>query len=198
MTVIALPEFLEDPGSFLMRMATVERSSSSPFGGSEEVVDLMNDRWTVSTVVPPCYPDEAGPVEAFIASFRGMNNTINLHHLQRPQPVGTMRGSPTLFVDAAQGAAALSVQSTAGATLLAGDMIGVGGLLLQVATPATANGSGVMVVPIVNRLRRAQAAGTAVVWDRPTAPFRLISQAAVQYAPGYATEVPLDFLEAIS
>ena len=87
----------------------------------------------------------------------------------------------------------------AGATLLAGDMISAGGLLLQVASDVTADGSGFFSsVPLVNRVRAAIANATPVVWDRPTAPFRLISTPAVMHVPGYAESVSLDFAEVIS
>jgi hypothetical protein len=86
----------------------------------------------------------------------------------------------------------------AGTTLLAGDLLGVGGLLLMVAADATANGSGVITVTLANRLRTAQSISAAVTWNQPTAPMRLLQNSGVQYQPGFAGGISLDFAEAIA
>jgi hypothetical protein len=122
-----------------------------------------------------------------------------LYHFTRPAPRGTVRGTLTLNALAAQGASSIVVTgcSPATGTLLAGDMLGVGGLLLMVGADCTAV-AGVITVPIVNRLRVAQSSGAAVTWDKPTAPFRLLSTNGVQYTPGVAQAVSFDFGESIS
>ncbi|MDQ0040815.1 hypothetical protein [Variovorax boronicumulans] len=179
-----------------MQLSTNQRAFGSPFGGSEQVVDQMNDRWLVSLSLPLGYQENAARNEAFLNALRGMTNTCLLWHMKRRQPVGSMRGAPTAQA-AAAGAGVVGVNTTAGATLTMGDMIGVSGLLLQVAEDAVANGAGLLVVKIVNRLRYAIVAGSAVVWDAPTAPFRKVSQPGFQYFSGYAGGVSIDFVEAI-
>ncbi|MCR8961139.1 hypothetical protein M0765_026445 [Variovorax sp. S2] len=196
MSLISLP-FGFCPSAFTLRMQTNQRAFGSPFGGSEQVIDLLNDRWLISLTLPNRLHADAARVEAFIASLRGMTNTVNLYHWVRKIPRGTLRGTPTVIATTPAGNPFLHVQAVAGQTVLAGDMLGVGGLLLQVKDDATADGSGFLVVNIANRLRRQIAAGTAVIWDRPTAPFRLSSPSAVQYIPGYAPEVSMDFVEDI-
>lgn len=198
MSTIALPPGF-CPNAFSLMLNTVQRASSSPFGGSEQVVDLLNDRWAVSMSAPARRSGDAAMVEAFIASLRGMTNTVNLYHFARPVPRGTMRGTPTCYA-MLQGADAISIGGAAvGSTLLAGDMIGVGGMLLQLAAGGVANGGGEFgLLPLVNRVRKFVPDNAAVTWDRPTAPFRLASSAAVQYVPGYSPEVSFEFLEAIS
>lgn len=59
------------------------------------------------------------------------------------------------------------------ATLLAGDMLGDGTQLYQVAEDCTATDAGDMTVPVVNRARGVVASGTTLLWDRPTALFAL-------------------------
>jgi len=196
MSVIAVPSGLK-PNSFAMRQQTAQISFASPYGGSEQVLDMGNERWMISMSLANRTFADAARIEAFIAACRGMTNTVALYHWIRKQPRGTMRGTPqTNGVTA--GAASILIYTTAGATLLAGDMFGAGGLLFQVAADCVANGSGELLTPIVNRVRRDLAPLTPVVWDKPTAPFRLISNSAVQYIPGYATEVSLDFAEAVA
>ena len=39
------------------------------------------------------------------------------------------------------------------------------------------------------------AAAAAVTWDKPTAPFRAMSVPGINYVPGYAEGVSLEFVE---
>lgn len=171
MSLVTLPSWFM-PDSFLPRLSTVERVHSSPFGGVEQAVDMLNDRWMVSLSLPASSHADAARIEALIASMRGASNTIALYHFIRPAPNGTLRGSPVIITAAAQGADEIEIAGVAGETLLAGDLIGVGGLLLMVASDCTADEDGVMTVPIVNRLRTAQAgltrASTATYYDGVT------------------------------
>lgn len=181
---------------FSLRLQTTQRAFASPFGGSEQVIDMLNDRWLISLSLPNRKFADAAVIEAFIASLRGMTNTVALYHWVRKVPRGTMRGTPDCQVTAA-GSDQVMVYCTAGETLLAGDMIGIQGLLLQVREDAVADGSGHLIAKLVNRTRKFIPEGATVTWDRPTAPFRLASPSAVQYIPGYSPEVSFDFVEAI-
>lgn len=183
------------PSSFSMRLQTSQAVFASPFGGSEQVIDRGNDRWMVSLTLPARRFAQAAAIEAFISSMRGLTNTVALYHWIRKVPRGTMRGAP-MAAPAAAGASSILVGTPSGSSLLAGDLIGVGGMLLMVGQDCVADGTG-LVVPIANRLRLPLIGGEAVVWDRPTALFRLASQSAVQYIPGYSPEVSFDFVEAI-
>lgn len=196
MTVIALPTGF-CPNQFSMRLATVQRAHSSPFGGSEQVVDMLNDRWVTSMTLPNKLHSDAAKYEAFAAALRGMTNTVDLYHFVRQVPRGTMRGTPTVINLTLQGSSYVVINAAVGTTLLAGDLVGIGGLLLMVAFDTGADPGGSMGITLVNRLRRDIAAGTPVVWDRPSIPFRMTSSSAVQYIPGYAEGLGLDFSEAI-
>lgn len=196
MTAFSLPSWFDADG-FSLSLSTNQRVFASPYGGSEQVLDMGNDRWRSTLSARPRTNDEAAALEALIAGMRGMTNTLAVYHLLRRQPRGTMRGAPTAQASSA-GTQAVVLNTTAAATLLAGDMIGVSGLLLQVASDAVADGAGVMLVSIVNKLRVGIASGAAVTWDRPTAPFRLASQPVIQFVPGYAQGVSMDLVEVIS
>ncbi len=194
MSIITWPAGLY-PSACRPVLQTNQRVHASPFGGSEQAVDLLNDRWLMSIEFPTRKAIHGAAVEAFIASMRGQVNTVGLWHFMRPAPRGTMRGTPTLSASAAQGATSIVIQTTAGATLLAGDMVGCGGLLLQVQSDATANGSGVLTATLNNRLRIALSSAAAVSWDRPTAQFRLLATSGQQYTPGRAEGATCDFGE---
>lgn len=185
------------PRSCRMVLSTNQIVNESANGSDEQVIDRLNDRWLCSLTLPMRKHANAAAVEAFLASFRGQVNWVDLWHFVRPMPRGTMRGAPTLAAAAAQGAASLSIQTAAGATLLAGDMVGCGGLLFMAAADATADGAGVLVLSLVNRARTALALGAAVTWNKPTAPFRLASHSGVNYIPGRADEVSLELREKV-
>lgn len=194
MSSIAWPAGVEPSGCRFV-LSVNQRVHSSPFGGAEQTIDMLNDRWLCTLDLPARRPDRGAALEAFIASMRGLTNTTPLFHFRRRVPRGTMRGTPTLEAAALQGASSISVTATG--TLLAGDMLGCGGLLLMVASDCAASG-GIITVPLVNRLRTALADNAAVTWNAPTAPFRLLNGPAVQYRPRVAEAITLEFSEAIA
>lgn len=197
MATITLPALFK-PSTCSLTASVNQRVSAAPFGGSEQAVDLLNDRWLMSCELPPALKADGGWREGFIGAMRGQTNVVALYHFANQVPRGTLRGTLTLNASAAQGAS--SVELTGGSpttgTLLSGDMIGVGGLLLMVSADATASG-GVITVPITNRLRVAQLSGAGVTWYRPTALFRMLNTSGVQYIPGLANPVTFDFGEKI-
>jgi hypothetical protein len=159
MSSIPLPPGLRVNG-FSIQPAAVTRAHSGPFGGggAEAVVDLLQDRWRASFSTTANTRAESGAVEAWLAAQRGGANTTPLHHFARPYPLGTLGRQHAVYgllADAAQGANEVQLATVPGATLLAGDMVGVSGLLLQCAADCVADGQGVITVPLVNRLRRA-------------------------------------------
>lgn len=159
MSLITYP-VATDPRAFLPRSVSLSqdvnaRSFASPFGGSEQAVDMLNDRWRLSMELPPCSQPEAAKREAFINALRGQVNHTELYHFGRPYPQGTLASCQGLVYDAPQGGDSITIATTAGATLLAGDMLGVDGLLLQCRADCTADANGLLVVPLANRLRRA-------------------------------------------
>jgi hypothetical protein len=184
------------PSAFSLAMQTNQRAFASPFGGSEQVTDMLNDRWMCSLDLPLSDHNRAAKREAFIEAMRGQTNNTELYHFGRPRPLGTLSGTPIARATL-QGAAVIVINATTGQTLLAGDMIGVAGLLLRVAADCTSS-AGAITVPLANRLRRAVTVGAAVTWDRPTAPFRLASSPRVRYVGGYAEGMTLDFVEMVS
>ena len=172
MTTYTLPTGLV-PASMVWGLQRKTVRSTSDFTGFSQTADLLTWLWLVELRINNSNRKTvASEIEALFNLLAGGVDKLQLHRMDKPAPRGTLRGTPTLIGSHAQFAASLSVQTTAGATLLAGDMLGVAGQLLQVAANCTANGSGVATVPLVNRLRATVATGTAVMWDKPTALFR--------------------------
>lgn len=182
MAVLTLPAGLR-----VMRLDWGQRRFDLRFengdSGAGQSRILAPERWTASLMCPDALKqNEAAIWRNLILQLRGRINQLALHDLSNPAPRGTMRGALTLAAAAAAGATTLSVTGGAGqaaTTLLEGDYIGVGSgstrQLVSVAADATADGAGLISVTLAQPLRYAQADGSDVVWDKPTALFRQIS-----------------------
>jgi len=190
---------------FQMRCEPLTKTFASPYGNTVQAIDMIADIWRVQM-------DLAGggvadfalglAIEAFFDRLKGTTNRIILPNLKLRLPRGTMRGSPTLTGLASQLSNLLAITTTPGATLLTGDMIGVGGQLFRVMADVTADGSGHMAsVEVAPRVRAAAgiAAGSAVTWNAPTAPFLLMSQnPAVDWRPGEFAAPSIELRESLT
>ena len=200
MSLITLPTEFK-ARSVSMRQFVSQRVAASPFGGSEQVTDLLNDRWLMSVELPPLSQADASVIESWIATMRGQSNTVALYHLLRQVPRGTLTvTSGTLAIASASQGASTVTMAAAGltGTLLPGDLFGAGGLLFEVAytaSVATAAANSIT-VSITNRVRTALTAAT-VTLTRPTATFRLLSSSGIKFVPGYAESPSFEFGEAI-
>lgn len=175
MTVLAWPNL--KVATFRWRQLDRAIVSASSFGSQSMVTS--SPLWEVEMSGVPEYWAEAHQITAFLESFRGYANQLEMHSLVQPVPLGTMRGTMTLKEAAAQSAVSLVISggiSEAGKTLLTGDLLGLGtGVTQQVVrvmADATADGAGDITVSIGTPLRNAFALGASVTWNKPKALFR--------------------------
>jgi len=184
---------------FELRVMPNLRTFVGPYTPATQVIDLLGERWQAKVdLVPTTDPLEIAAREAFFDRLKGMAHLIAMPHLKLSAPQGTMRGSPTLQAAASQLANTVNLTTTSGATLKAGDMLGIGGQLCRVMANATADGSGLMAgVEIQPRLRAAKGLGTAVTWNAPTANFMLKTPDGVPtvWSPGFTEGASLDLIE---
>lgn len=158
----------------------VRGSGVSPLGADEQTTEVpYSHRWVVDMVLRSGTDAERAQQEAWITRLRGGIHRATFWHFQHPQPYGTLRGSPTLNGSHAQGATTLSISATTGQTLTAGDMIGVttqAAVAVQVVRVVVGGTSagGVLSVTTEPPLRASALSGAAVVWDKPSARFRLM------------------------
>lgn len=108
MSTIILPAQFA-PKSCRFKQSVNQRVSASNFGGSEQAIDLLNDRWLCSVELIPNSYENSAYIEAFIGAMRGQVNVVALYHFARPAPLGTIRGTLTLSAAAAQGASSITV-----------------------------------------------------------------------------------------
>ena len=135
------------PRRFRMAVMPNERAYAGYYSGQSQALDLLGEFWTCQMELPPSRSEDKGAdMEAFFERLHGRVNLVSLWNLARPAPRGTMRGTPTLNASVAQLADTVAISSTAGATLKAGDMIGLGGQVSRVMADYTANGSGAVAV----------------------------------------------------
>ena len=182
------------PRTVQLRLMPAIRTFTSPYSRQTQAVDLLAEAWRLQMTLPPNTDRVvAGALEAFFDRLKGQVHQVSLWHFGRPAPLGTMRGTPTLSANAAQLANTVAINGSG--TLLAGDMLGIGGQLCRVMADASLPGS----VEIAPRLRSAVASGAAVTWDRPTANFMLATGDGVPlvYEPGFYRELDVDWMEKV-
>lgn len=178
------------------RLAPNVFSLPSQFSGHTQTVELPGARWMVRITFTPHSDADRAAVEAFLAKVRGKANRIAMWHPKRPVPLGTMRGSPVLAATEPRGETSLAITTTASATVKAGDMIKVGDSLLMVTDAATADGAGAITVSVTPGLKAQVSAGSAVIWDRPTATFILDEAPWVPHTAVYSPSFSISLTEA--
>lgn len=137
-------------------------------------------RWSMLISSPPKMSLLNGGIwESMLSQLRGSVNVLSAWDLNKPAPLGTARGSPTLSANATAGASSISVTGfTASGTLKQGDWLQVGaGLgtsqLVKVTADITLNGSGAGTVSIEPPIRKQINSGSAVAWDKSLGYYRM-------------------------
>lgn len=170
-----------------------------PYTPTTQVLDLLGERWTMNFDLSGDIDPVLGAArEAFFDRLAGPANQIVIWNLQRPRPLGTMRGAPVVSAAVAQLSNLLPISTSAGASLRAGDHIGIPGQLCRVMADVTADGSGNMTVEIRPRARTVIASGAAITWDRPTVNMMLKADGVpTTWRPGAFDLAALDLIEAL-
>ncbi len=171
-------------------------SFQSPFDGTTESIEFPGERWGCALTLAPVPDFLGGEIEALFGRLAGGTERLRLGHRLRPVPRGTMRGTPTVNAAAARGAQSLLLNTDG--TLLAGDFFKIGNQVFQ-AFQSCAPISGVLTVPLVQRVRVPVAASDAVTWDRPTALFVLPATSnRASYSAGLLNGMAVDMQEVYS
>lgn len=200
MTVIALPDGLR-----IAKQTWCQERNDIEFRNSfgAQALEVSTPLWSSMITATQYLERDSGIWQALMMQLRGRTNQLSLHNTARPAPLGTMRGTMTLNLAAAQGDTSLSITGGAGeaaTTLLKGDLLGLGtGLTQQVVmivADATADGSGVISVTVEPALRNAHLIAAVVTWDKPKVLFRRRdSRAMWEYENIKAAGFALDMLE---
>lgn len=212
--------------AFEMRVLPNSLVFTSPFNKSTQTADLYGERWAIRMDLTAGNNVQQGAAfEAFFDRLRGPVNLIAMWNQRRPVPLGTLQdGSGTaqwkndvgananwvnnvgaaatwsasgpVIYAAAQHASTITIATTPGKTLLAGDHFGAGLQLFRVMADATADSAGRLVVEVLPRVRTALPISTPVVCTRPTANFMLKAEGVpVVWRPGMFEGMSLDLIE---
>jgi hypothetical protein len=133
--------------------------------------------------------EQAGLWKNMLLQLRGGINHLAAYDVAQPAPAGTMRGSPVLSAPVSAGATSMAVSgATSGGTLKVGDWLqigtGLGSQLVSVSAAVTLTG-GSGTIQFEPPLRAAYTAATVVVWDKPVAHYKMLSDAPEwAYTPG--------------
>lgn len=189
------------PRALRFGASTPKSAFGAFFTGQVQSLGHLSDRLRCIVTLPPCDPAAAQQREAYFLALASSGEWVRLQHTQRLDPLGTMRGTPTVGASAAAGARTLTLATVAGATLLGGDVFSTGNQLLMCGyAGAVANGAGAMVVPLVLPLAQAVTASAAVLWDRPTGVFQMagVDGLDVDYGRGrWQGQLEINLLQAV-
>lgn len=160
-------------------------STESILSGAIQTSGVPGKRWKVSMILPAkSFNDRSvrKEVEGFLDRLNGKEHRVALWHLGRKgidgeygHPAGTINQTGvTVHTTVGQFSSTIALAGCgANAVLKAGDMFSVNGQLLMNPEDATADGAGVIELPLIARLRIEAGATTPVVLKRPTATFIL-------------------------
>ena len=170
---------------------------TGPTSANTDAASVAPGRWRAVIDLPPDNRVTVGAArEAFFDRLKGAMNRLTLGHLAYPAPRGTLRGTPTLYTAVTQGDNVALVQTTAFATALAGDMLTLAGQLVRVMADATADVGGRIALEFRPAARAAMSVGAPVVWNAPTATFRLAAaDVPTSWMPGEVGATTLELLE---
>ena len=182
-------------------------ASESVISGAIQTSGVPGKKWQVGLNIPASsYNDRSVrmELEGFLDRLNGREHRVTLWHMGRKgiggygYPQGTINQSGvTIATTSTQFASSISFAGCgANATLKAGDMFGVNGQLFLNPTTVTADGAGILAIPLISRLRVAASSGQPVTLVRPTAMFILNSNSwTSSYGLGANQGLGLDFVE---
>lgn len=215
------------PAAFELRVKFNTRLFVGAYTPAMQAIDLLGERWVGRIDLRPARPWEIAAREAFIDRLRGQANSFNIWHFGRPAALGTIgagqvtvpvvnasavtvpvvnasavtvpcvAGDPAVRTAIEQNAGTAVLQTRAGRTVQAGDMLGLGSQTVRVLADATADGGGLVTVEFAPRARQNIPAYTAVVTAAPLIRVRLKGSDGVPttWQPGYADGASFEFTE---
>lgn len=155
-------------------------------GNRTRLSNLADRLVAVATLPPVRGATPTAEREAFVLGLLSTGDLVRFGMRHRATPGGTITGSPTVSGAVLAGARTITVATAANATIGGGGFIGIAGNLLQAAyTGATANGSGIMTLPLALPAPAAISNGAAITLTNPTGLWELDTDALqVTYSPG--------------
>lgn len=117
MTTLTRPTWLR-PRDCTLALRKSGLQFVSPFNGTLQAVETLAERWTMQMTIPGA--SDGGARSAFFNQWAGGVNHVPLYHFGRPQPLGTLRGAPTLASATARGNTSLALAGCRGLNAVVG------------------------------------------------------------------------------
>lgn len=115
MTTLTRPTWLR-PRDCTLALRKSGLQFVSPFNGTLQAIENLAERWALQMTIPGA--SDGGARSAFFNQWAGGVNHVPLYHFGRPQPLGTLRGAPTLASATARGDTSLALAGARGANHL--------------------------------------------------------------------------------
>jgi hypothetical protein len=180
---------------FSLQLRSDQRVTSAQFGGSEHISDLQSDTWSSTVEFEFATRTQTGALDSFLTQLSTGTVYVKFGHLARPKNKGTLDSNTETLFTASSGADYLTLSAPEGKTLLTGDMLECGELLLQVESDSVADSSNLMEVFLVNRLRKDLPAFSTVNLTNPRAKFVPINPGSLSFSPNFSDRFKVDFEE---
>lgn len=117
MTTLTRPTWLK-PNQCTLALRKSGLQFVSPFNGTLQAVETLAERWAMSLNMPASVAGVSR--SAFFNQWAGGVNLVPLYNFGRPQPLGTLRGAPTLATATARGDTSLALAGCIGTNKLLG------------------------------------------------------------------------------
>ena len=161
------------PQSAVIGTQNNAKTNTSGLSGATQTVMLPGSRWVMTFTMPAQRWADRRALLALLVKVGG-DNVIQTGDPTRSRPRGTINTAGVTASAAAQFATSLTLNGCgASTTLLAGDLLSVGGQLLMNTDDSTASAGGVMTITVRQMLRAAVTGGAAVTLASPSALWRL-------------------------
>ena len=175
-------------------------AATSPLGGDTQVVAIPGDKFRARVTIRASTAAERADVEGFFAMVRPSPalsvHRIAMHFLPRPEPLGTLRGSPQVSGSHSALATQATITGTNGQTVKRGDLLGFPNQTVMVTADATVSGGGVT-LSFVPPLRFALSNGQTVTWSKPPITWAVVGLPMWSYLLGQvAEECVVELMEA--
>lgn len=171
------------PNSMELQESSTFIRGFSQYTNKSKAVDTLNATWNANATIDIRNGDAAAATEAFIHGLRSGANTVYVPVFYRMTPRGTQTANTTTSATITQGTATITLVSTTGLTLLAGDFVEIDNLLFRVTDNATAVAN-VLTLSVFPRARRTIAAGSFARLQSPGVRMKLIEPVSAVWARG--------------
>lgn len=171
MTLFALPEYHRNYITDMeIDLLDNVKENRSKLNLAVQTVEFPGDSWVMGIEYRSMPLSEFLAVRAFWLTLRGRAHRVRVWVFDNSVPKGTMRGAPTISGQMGEGANAVTILSTSGATLNSGDFVGVvlsNGYqqLLLVGTSNTVGST--ITANTTPPLRKIANSGAIVTWSKP-------------------------------